>query len=376
MSKPSRRSRGTVTVQDVARVAGVSAMTVSRVVNGGTNVRETTRTAVLAAIAQLNYSPNSAARSLAAGDATQIGLLYSNPSAAYLSQFLIGALAAARRAGCHLVLEACESERPDEQAEATRSFASTSVEGVILPPPLSEAAPVRAELEAAGIPWVSVAMGLPPARSLNVRIDDFEGAAAMTRHLLDLGHRKIGFIRGNPNQTSSAERYRGFAAALEEAGIDIKSMPVEQGYFTFRSGIVAAERLLDRPEPPTAIFASNDDMAAAAVGVAHRRGLHVPQDLSVVGFDDTSLATTVWPELTTVRQPISTMAEEALTLLLARIRAHRSAETDKLEEQVLDHELIVRESSAPPKGAQPLSSSRGTSAGRRGGATTSNPGLR
>ena len=100
------------------------------------------------------------------------------------------------------------------------------------------------------------------------------------------------------------------------------------------------------------------------------------QDLSVVGFDDTSLATTVWPELTTVRQPISTMAEEALTLLLARIRAHRSAETDKLEEQVLDHELIVRESSAPPKEAQPLSSSRGTSAGRRGGGTASNPGLR
>jgi LacI family transcriptional regulator len=350
-------------------------MTVSRVVNGGTNVRDSTRVAVLAAIEQLNYSPNSAARSLAAGDATQIGLLYSNPSAAYLSQFLIGALAAARRAGCHLVLEACESERPDEQAEATRSFASTSVEGVILPPPLSEAAPVRAELEAAGIPWVSVAMGLPPARSLNVRIDDCEGAAAMTRHLLELGHRRIGFIRGNPNQTSSAERYRGFLAALGEAGVDPRSVPIEQGYFTFRSGIVAAERLLDRPEPPTAIFASNDDMAAAAVGVAHRRGLHVPQDLSVVGFDDTSLATTVWPELTTVRQPIATMAEEALTLLLARIRAHRSAETGKLEEQVLDYELIVRESSAPPKGVAGIAAGR-RSSGRRGGSAASSPGLR
>jgi LacI family transcriptional regulator len=223
-----------VTVQDVARAAGVSAMTVSRVVNGGANVRETTRVAVLEAIAKLNYSPNSAARSLAAGDATQIGLLYSNPSAAYLSQFLIGALAAARRAGCHLVLESCESERADEQAEATRAFASTSVEGVILPPPLSEAAPVRAELEAAGIPWVSVAMGLPPARSLNVRIDDFGAATAMTEHLLGLGHKRIGFIRGNPNQTSSAERYRGFVSALENAGLDVKAMPVEQGYYTFR----------------------------------------------------------------------------------------------------------------------------------------------
>lgn len=345
MSKPSRRSRGSATIQHVAREAGVSAMTVSRVVNGGTNVREATRAAVLAAIKRLNYSPNTAARSLAAGEATQIGLLYANPSAAYLSQFLIGALAAARRAGCHLVLEACESERPDEQAEATRQFAATHVEGVILPPPLSEAAPVRAELEATGIPWVSVAMGRPPSGVCNVRIDDFAAAAAMTRHLIDLGHRMIGFILGNPNQTSSAERHRGFVAALEAAGLDPAAMPVEQGYFTFRSGMVATERLLDRGEAPTAIFASNDDMAAGAVAVAHRRGLNVPQDLSIVGFDDTSLATNVWPELTTVRQPIAVMAEVALELLLARLRAQRDGEAEAMEERVLDHELILRGSS-------------------------------
>lgn len=345
MTKPSRRSRGSITVQDVAREAGVSAMTVSRVVNGGTNVREATRDAVLAAIAKLNYSPNSAARSLAAGEATQIGLLYSNPSAAYLSQFLIGALAAARRAGCHLVLEACEGERPEEQAEATRGFAQTHVQGVILPPPLSEVGAVRDELDAAGIPWVSVAMGLPPEGCRNVRIDDFAAARAMTKHLIDMGHRRIGFIRGNPNQTSSAERYRGFCAAIEEAGLDLAAMPVEQGYFTFRSGIIACETLLDLPAPPTAIFASNDDMAAAAVGVAHRRGLHVPQDLSVVGFDDTSLATTMWPELTTVRQPIAAMAEAALIMLLEELRP--GGEGGRAE-QVLAHQLIVRESCAPP----------------------------
>ncbi|MCD2324192.1 LacI family DNA-binding transcriptional regulator [Sphingomonas sp. IC-56] len=354
MSRANRRNRGTATVQDVARAAGVSAMTVSRVVNGGTNVRDSTREAVLQAIAELNYSPNSAARSLAAGDELQIGLLYSNPSAAYLSQFLIGALAAARRAGCHLVLELCEGETPEEQAEATRQFAATSVGGVILPPPLSESGPVRDVLEAAGIPWVSVAMGRPPEDCLNVRIDDFEASAAMTRHLLDLGHCHIGFIRGNPNQTSSEERFRGFAAALEEAGMEASAMPVEQGDFTFRSGIDAAERLLDSDHVPTAIFASNDDMAAAAVGVAHRRGLHVPQDVSIVGFDDTSLATTVWPELTTVRQPIAPMAEAALALLLARIRADRAAgngggfgATD-LQDQVLEHALVVRQSSGRP----------------------------
>lgn len=348
MSRPSRRSRGSVTVQDVAREAGVSAMTVSRVVNGGENVRASTRTAVLEAIGKLNYSPNAAARSLAAGAATQIGLLYSNPSAAYMSQFLIGALAAARRVGCHLVLEACESERPDEQAEATRAFASTDVQGVLLPPPVSEAAPVLAELAAADIPAVCVAVGVSVPGMLNVRIDDFGAAKAMTRHLLDHGHRCIGFIRGNPNQSASLERYRGFVAAIEEAGIALRDVAVEQGYFTFRSGIIATERLLDRPGAPTAIFACNDDMAAAAVGVAHRRGLNVPQDLSIVGFDDTQLATTVWPELTTIRQPTAAMAETALELLLAQLRL--APEERAFEDRVLDYELVVRESSGPAPG--------------------------
>src|SRR5690349_21313959 len=135
-TKPSRRSRGSVTIEDVARAAGVSAMTVSRVINKEQNVREQTRQNVLETIKKMNYSPNTAARNLAAGEATHIGLLYSNPSAAYLSQFLVGALEAARQAGCHLVIEACESEDDVEQAEVGRRFAKAEAEGVILPPPL------------------------------------------------------------------------------------------------------------------------------------------------------------------------------------------------------------------------------------------------
>jgi len=349
MTRLSRRSRGSVTIQDVARTAGVSAMTVSRVINGEPNVRDTTREAVLAAIAQLNYAPNAAARSLAAGEATHIGLLYANPSAAYLSQFLIGALEAARRAGCHLIVESCESESADEQAEATRRFATTNVEGVILPPPLSESHAILAELDAVGIPVVTVAMGFPRAESLNVRIDDYAAAAEMTRHLLELGHREIGFIKGHPNHIASHERARGFADALQEYGLDPAEAPIEQGYFTFRSGLVAAERLLARRSPPTAIFASNDDMAAAAVSVMHRRGLSVPGDVSVVGFDDTLIATTIWPELTTVKQPIAAMAEAALDILLANVRARRAGTEPGSAEQVLGHEMIVRESSAAPR---------------------------
>lgn len=348
MTRISRRSRGSVTIQDVARAAGVSAMTVSRVINGEPNVRDTTREAVRTAIAKLNYSPNTAARSLAAGEATHIGLLYANPSAAYLSQFLIGALEAARRAGCHLIVEACESESADEQAEATRAFATTNVEGVILPPPLSESHAVLAELEAAEIPVVTVAMGFPRADSLNVRIDDFAAAAEMTRHLLNLGHRNIGFIKGHPNHIASHERARGFLAALDEFGVEAGDAMIEQGYFTFRSGLVATERLLGRANPPTAIFASNDDMAAAAVSVVHRHGLSVPGDVSVAGFDDTLIATTIWPELTTVKQPIAAMAEAALDLLLSKLRARRAGSAADSAEEVLSHELIVRESSAPP----------------------------
>ena len=348
MTRPSRRSRGTITIEDVARAAGVSAMTVSRVINGGKNVRESTRQAVLEAVAKLNYSPNTAARSLAAGEATHIGLLYANPSAAYLSQFLIGALEAARRAGCHLVIESCESDDAGEQAEVTRRFATSDVEGVILPPPLSESVPIMAELNAVGIPFVTVAMGLPQEESLNVRIDDYAAAREMTRHLLDLGHRHIALIKGHPNHIASHDRARGFADALEEAGLDPDAAPVEQGYFTYRSGLAATETLLARKDPPSAIFASNDDMAAAAISVAHRRGLLVPGDLSIAGFDDTSLATTVWPELTTVKQPISAMAEAALELLLADLRNRRAGAERRGAERVLDHRLIIRESTGAP----------------------------
>ena len=149
-------------------------MTVSRVVNGGQNVRDATKVRVMEAVERLKYSPNTAARSLAAGQPMHVGLLYANPSASYLSQFLIGALEAARRAGCHLVIESCETEIADEQAEVTRLFATSEVEGVILPPPLSESHAILAELNAIGIPVVTVAMGTPLEESLNVRIDDFE----------------------------------------------------------------------------------------------------------------------------------------------------------------------------------------------------------
>ena len=157
---------------------------------------------------------------------------------------------------------------------------------------------------------------------------------------------------GFPNHVASHDRYRGFCDALTEAGIECEKAPAEQGYFSYRSGLSAGERLLMRKDRPTAIFASNDDMAAATISVAHRMGLVVPDDGSFGGFDDTALATSVWPELTTVKQPISAMAEAALELLIADLRSHSPGTPRKFTARVLSRAMIIRESSGMPPGTK------------------------
>jgi len=321
-------------------------MTVSRVINGEKNVRESTREAVNLAIRDLNYQPNPAARSLAGADLIRIGLLYSNPSSAYLSEFLVGGLDQCSRSNIQLVVEKCDEERAEE---AAARLVSSRVDGIILPPPLCDSADVRRTLAASGTPAVAVATGKPPADVSAVRIDDFAAAHEMTRHLLALGHKRIGFIKGHPNQTASQQRLEGHLAALAEAGLPAAEDLIEQGYFTYRSGFEATERLLSLDPPPTAIFASNDDMAAAAVAVAHRRSLDVPRDLTVVGFDDSALATTIWPELTTIRQPIADMSREAVNLLAEEIRSRRAGEKPQHPHALQAFTLIRRQSDGPPK---------------------------
>jgi LacI family transcriptional regulator len=344
---PVGRRRGAPTISDVARRAGVSPMTVSRVINSEGNVRASTRDAVDAAIAALNYAPNSAARSLAGAGQKRIGLLYSNPSAGYLSEFLVGGLDQASRGGVQLVVEKCDIG--DHEAEVTRRLIDGGIDGVILPPPLCDSGAVIDLLQAAGVPTVMVATGRPQPGIFAVTIDDHQAAFDMTQHLLALGHRRIGFITGNPNQTASGKRRDGYLAALAAARIDAEDALIRQGLFTYRSGLDAAEQLLDLWDIPTAIFASNDDMAAAAVAVAHRRGLDVPGDLTVCGFDDTTLATAIWPELTTIHQPIADMSRAAVALLDSAIRQQRRARQDEASHQVLDFTLVRRQSDAPPR---------------------------
>jgi LacI family transcriptional regulator len=343
--KSVRRNANAVTGQDVARLAGVSPMTVSRVVNGEKNVRPATREAVLAAARELNYSPNLAAKTLASAEQPRIGFPFANPSAAYLSEFLVGMLDEIGRRGAQLVLVRCEAGNGLAERVAIRQLLDGQVSGLLLPPPLSDSAAVREEIAAAGTPAVAVATGRFVGDISCVRIDDRVAAYDMTRRILELGHRNVGFISGHPNQTASAERLAGFEAAMRDLAPGARKT-VAQGYFTYQSGLLAAERLLSAKERPSAVFASNDDMAAAVVSVAHRRGLDVPRDITVVGFDDTSVATTLWPELTTVRQPIGRMASAAVELLLKEIRTRKDRADGKPADIVMSHTLIERQSSA------------------------------
>ncbi|KAF1711557.1 LacI family DNA-binding transcriptional regulator [Pseudoxanthomonas sacheonensis] len=343
--KSVRRKGRAVTIDEVAALAGVSPMTVSRVVNGQGKVRESTREKVMRAVRELGYTPNLAASSLAAAQHTRIALIYTNPSSAYLRELLVGALSGAARTAAQLVIDTWDNLNAEEQRSAARTLAK-SVAGVILPPPLCESKAVIKEFVGAGIPVVAIASGRFSNEISCVRIDDFRASKEMTEHLISQGHTRIGYIKGHPNQTASAHRYEGFRDALKEAGIAHDQTLVQQGYYTYRSGLEASEKLLAHRPPPTAIFASNDDMAAAVVSVAHRKGMDVPRDLSVVGFDDTSAATTVWPELTTVHQPVSSMADSAIDILLRNIR-RKDRGTRVVVDHVAPHQLVTRDSVAP-----------------------------
>lgn len=339
MARSPARGRS-ATIIDVAAKAGVSPMTVSRVINERVGVGPETRTAVLAAIRALGYSPNVAARSLVTSGELRIGVIYSNPSAAFMSDFLTGVFEEATVRGARLILLKGEGGRPPAQA-ALQDLVAQGVSGVILAPPLGESPAVLDILRAAEVPVACV--GAHGARgAICVRIDDRRAAYEMTRDLIALGHRRLGFIVGNPDQSASAERLAGFHAAVREA--DGVQTAIAQGDFSYASGLVAGEQLLSASTPPTAIFASNDDMAAAVVSVAHRRHLDVPGQLTVVGFDDTTAAVMLWPPLTTVQQPVRKLAAEALGLLVAEIAAPSTASGDR----IFEHTLIHRQSTAAP----------------------------
>ncbi len=342
-----RRSGGPpsdATIADVARRAGVSPMTVSRVVNKAANVRSGTREAVAEAIRELGYAPNLAARNLARAHTIKLGAVHSNPSSGFLGEFLVGLLDAAGGEGAPLGLVQCGDGEAAERS-AVAQLLEGGARAVVLPPPHSESAVIRTALAQAGVAVGVVAAGRPAPGAVCLRIDDRRAAREMMLRLMGWGHRRIGVIGGPPDQTSSDERLIGVRAAAQGAA-DVR-LTIADGRFDYLSGLRGAEALLAMEAPPTAIFAFNDDMAAAAISLAHRRGLDVPRDLTVVGFDDTALAVTLWPPLTTVRQPVRAMASRAAALLIAHLRSAAPALAG--HDEILPFTLVERGSTAPAR---------------------------
>lgn len=336
--------KSAVTIHDVARHAGVSPMTVSRVVNG-TKVREALRIKVTAAVKELNYVPNAAARAARSGS-LRIGVLFSNPRSSNLGDFLMGAFQQSEREGSQLVIEPVAAHQP---IEAVRKLVEAGVDGIIMPPPLCDSLEALDIVWHAGIPALSFATADPRSHSSAVLIDDFEGARAMTRHLIELGHRDIAFIRGDPKHSPALRREEGFRAALAEAKLPLDPSRVVEGMFTYRSGLDAGQKLLE-VEPgarPTAIFASNDDMAAAIAAVALGMGIKIPAELSIAGFDDTPIASLLWPQLTTVHQPIRDMAGRAVEIIMESLRPRRGSKAQAPVHHVAPFQLMLRDSTGP-----------------------------
>ena len=337
------RSATRATIHDVAAKADVSIKTVSRVLNNEPTVRNSTRDRVLQAALALNYEPHPLARGLKGRRTRSIGLLYENPQEfSYVQKALEGVFDACRSRKLSLLLRPCPQE---VSIDDVRQFVlQTRVDGLVLLAPLGDRPDIAAMLKELETPMARVSPGVTDAGAISVNPRDREASEMLTEHVLSCGHRRVGFIQGDPRHGSSHKRLRGFRACLRRHGHVSDERLIAQGYFTFDSGKSAAHRLLGERPRPTAIIAGNDDMAAGAIVAARELGLDVPRDISVVGFDDSPIASHTWPPLTTMRQPISEMASTAAFCLID----HLAGAEEGPGNREFDCEIVLRESLAAP----------------------------
>lgn len=340
------------TIFDVAKLAGVSIKTVSRVANHEPNVRASTKERVEKAIEELDYRPDQSARNLASRRSHLIGLVYDDPSAyelpssGYVVNMQLGALKACRSASSELLIHPCNFREKDVGADLKSLIEQTRPAGIILAAPLSNMPNIVRAIEETGTPYVRISAGSSNGKYYSVATNDREVSAEMTRYLASLGHKRIAFIKGDPNHEAVGKRFLGYQDGLEQSGLSYSGRLVIAGDNSFGSGEACAEKLLQREDPPTAIFAANDDMAAGVIRTADRLDVAIPDQLSVAGFDDIVLARQVYPSLTTIRQPLAEMAERAATILIKGMSEEESTQgTD-----VVPAVLKIRESTGPAPG--------------------------
>lgn len=330
-----------VTIDDVAQAAGTSTKTVSRVLNNEPNVRESTRKQVMDAIAALKYRPLTSARSLATNRSFMIGLLYDNRSPSYIMEVQAGVLEACEAQHYSMTVQPLVSAAPDFVERVDDILTRHRPDGLILTPPITDHAALLKSLRKIGMPFASISP-LHPEKRVGVILREREAACAMVAHLVSLGHTRIAHILGDLQHGAGVWRLAGYRDGLKRAGLRENPAYMVPGRFSFESGVAAARQLLALRSRPTAIFAADDDMAIGTIWAASEAGLSVPRDISVCGFDDTAIATQVWPPLTTIHQPVHEMARRATDELLRLVLG--KGEAGMVE---LDYELRIRASTGP-----------------------------
>ncbi|HET7845086.1 MAG TPA: LacI family DNA-binding transcriptional regulator [Xanthomonadales bacterium] len=338
---PSGKPKGAAaTINDIARLAGVSKKTVSRVLNRSPLVRAETRDKVAALMREHDYVPDPQARALAFRRSFLIGMVYDNPNAQYIVNMQNGALESLRGSGYELVVHPCDSRGADYVAGVREFVKQQRLHGVILVPRVSEDQALVDMLADVGCRYARIAAVSLDSPDRMIATNDRQGATEAANYLESLGHRTIALVTGPMRYLSARERSAGFVDALAKRGLKVPPARIVEGGYTFESGVAAAEKLLALKPRPTAIFALNDEMAAGVFKTAQRMGIAVPEQLSIVGFDDSPLASRLWPSLTSVRLPIREMGMNAAALLL-------DEHPLKSAPLVTPH-LVVRESCAPP----------------------------
>ena len=335
-------SKRRTTINDIARLAGVSKKTVSRVLNNSPFVREETRLKVNSLMQEMGYTPDPQARGLAFRRSFLIGMVFDNPNAQMVVTMQEGVLDGLKGSGFELVVHACDRNDPNFLPEVAAFVERQKLFGVIVLPPISENNALVELLKDRGCHYVRMASAVIDEPGNLVASTDSLATAEAAKHLAELGHTRIGFIAGPPGFRSREERRKGFLDGLTQHGIDLPVKNMVDGAYTYESGIAAAEKLLKLSPRPTAIFASNDEMAAGVYHAARQLGLSIPGDLSVVGFDDTPVSRRLWPPLTTVRWPIHDMGRAAAQHLL---RAATDQPPDG-DSAVFPAFLVERESTA------------------------------
>ena len=330
-------------MQDVADRAGVSPKTVSRVVNNEPRVSESTRKKIQKVIDELSFQPNKSAQSLAADRSLLIGLLYDNPSSTYVVDLQAGVLSVCHKFGYGLVIHPCENDSPELIQRLRELLVSSRMDGLVLTPPMTENQELLDFLVSSGTPYVLISPLDNSQSELSVSVDDSVITQQAIQSLIDFGHQRIGFITGVRKRSGSEMRLLGYQQALEKNNISYDESLIMQGNFTFGSGVVAAQELLRHENPPTAIFASNDYMAAGVMKVALQLRISIPHELSLCGFDDTPVAGYMSPGLTTIRHPLEQLASHAGELLIRQLKKH----TQPFEAKTLKSELILRGSTGP-----------------------------